>query len=146
MKLATYLTLAAEVVSILMGTTLLPDGWRIAGAFLAACGTGLFWAAVWTMKDSWRAGVPASDRTELVTRGIFQLSRNPAFAGFDLVYLGLALMFFNPVLAVMSAAACLMLHLQIVCHEEPFLKATFGEAYLNYSRRVNRYFGRRAGN
>ena len=43
--------------------------------------------SVLTMKDSWRAGVSETDKTELVTDGIYQISRNPAFGGFDLVYI-----------------------------------------------------------
>ncbi len=43
------------------------------------------------MKDSWRAGIPDSDKTELVTTGIYKYSRNPAFLGFDLQYMGVLL-------------------------------------------------------
>ncbi len=32
-----------------------------------------------TMKNNWRAGVSHTDKTELVTDGIYQISRNPAF-------------------------------------------------------------------
>ena len=40
------------------------------------------------MKDSWQAGIPDKDKTELVTTGIYRFSRNPAFLGFDLMYVG----------------------------------------------------------
>lgn len=50
------------------------------------------------MKDSWRAGIAENDKTEIVTSGIYQISRNPAFLGFDCVYIGLMLMFFKPIL------------------------------------------------
>lgn len=36
-----------------------------------------------------------TDQTELVTNGIYRFSRNPAFLGFDLVYIGILLMFFS---------------------------------------------------
>ena len=58
----------------------------------------VFVTSVVTMRDSWRAGVSKTDKTELVTDGIYQISRNPAFLGFDLVYIGILLMFFNPCL------------------------------------------------
>ena len=78
-----------------------------------------------------------------MTAGIFQISRNPAFLGFDLVYIGLGLMFFNWGLWAVSAFAALMFHLQIVNVEEVFLQETFGEDYLAYCADVRRYLGRR---
>ena len=95
------------------------------------------------MQDNWRAGVSKTDRTSLVTRGIYRISRNPAFLGFDLVYIGILLMFFNWALLLLSAFAALMFHLQIVNVEEDFLQHAFGEEYSEYKRTVNRYLGRR---
>lgn len=70
-------------------------------------------------------------------------SRNPAFLGFDLVYLGILLMFFNWALFAVSIFAALMFHLQIVNVEEDFLLEAFGEDYLDYKKNVNRYLGRK---
>lgn len=95
------------------------------------------------MKDSWRAGVSETDKTELVTDGIYQISRNPAFLGFDLVYVGVLLMFFNWILLIVSAFAIFMFHLQIVYVEEVFLVGTFGDEYIRYKKNVHRYLGRK---
>lgn len=142
-KAAAIAVPAAELVSIYRGTAGLPTPARAAGAVLAALGTAAFLCSVHTMADSWRAGVSLTDKTRLVTRGIYRYSRNPAFLGFDLVYLGVALMFWSPVLFVVSAMAALLFHLQIVNVEEDHLIAAFGEEYLAYRRQVNRYLGRR---
>lgn len=133
----------AEVVSIVVGTSLLPNPVRWIGVGIAALGVIVFIIAVWTMRDSWRAGVPDTDKTELVTNGIFSISRNPAFLGFDLVYIGILLMFFNWVLFAVSVFAAVMFHLQIVNVEEDFLLEAFGEDYSDYKKTVNRYFGRK---
>lgn len=100
-------------------------------------------AEVLTMKDSWRAGVSETDKTELVTDGIYQISRNPAFLGFDLVYIGILLLFFNWILVLFSVFAMVMFHLQIVKVEEKFLVSVFGEDYAQYKKTVNRYLGRK---
>ena len=142
-KLASVAAPAAEIVSIVLNTSGLPLWARWVGAGLGGCGVAVFVCAVATMRDSWRAGVSATDQTELVTGGIYRLSRNPAFLGFDLVYLGLALMFFNWVLWGLSIFAALMFHLQIVNVEEPFLLSVFGDDYLAYRKQVCRYLGRR---
>lgn len=143
MKIATYLTVAVEAASIVLNTTVFPVCARVTGLLLSAVGLIFFILTVYTMKNSWRAGVSYEDETELVTGGIFQISRNPAFLGFDLVYVGILLMFYNPVLLAASWIAGCMFHFQIVNNEEPFLQDTFGEAYISYKKRVNRYLGRR---
>lgn len=142
MKAASCLVIAVEVVSILLNTSAFPTWVRMVGLLLMTAGLVFFVTAVFTMRDSWRAGVPYADQTALVTSGIFQISRNPAFLGFDLVYIGIVLSFFNLPLFVISLIACLMLHLQIVNNEEPFLQEAFGGEYLEYKKRVNRYLGR----
>lgn len=43
------------------------------------------------MRDSWSAGISETDKTELVTEGIYQFSRNPAFLEFNLLYIGILL-------------------------------------------------------
>ncbi|MCM1468475.1 MAG: isoprenylcysteine carboxylmethyltransferase family protein [Alistipes sp.] len=143
MKIATYLVVAAEVVSVFLNVNFSPVWLRVTGFILAVFGVLFFITAVYTMKDSWRAGVSHTDKTALVTSGIFRFGRNPAFLGFDLVYIGIVAMFLNVPLLIFSTAACLMLHLQIVNNEEPFLQETFGEEYLEYKKHVNRYLGKR---
>lgn len=143
MKAATYSVPVAEVISIVLNTYIFPNWTRIVGICVAAVGVIVFIISVLTMRDSWRAGVSESDKTELITTGIYQISRNPAFLGFDLVYIGILLMFFNWMLCVISVWAIVMFHLQIVNVEEDFLIVAFGEKYLEYKSKVNRYIGRR---
>ena len=143
MKAVTYMVPAAEVISILLKTSALPNGARMFGAAVGAAGVAVFITSVVTMRDSWRAGVAEEDETDLVTDGIYRISRNPAFLGFDLVYIGILLMFFNWPLLLLSAFAALMFHLQIVYVEEVFLVSAFGDAYLEYKKTVCRYIGRR---
>lgn len=143
MKVAAVLVFAAGLVSIFIGASHSPVAVRVIGAVMSVVGTIVFIAAVQTMRDSWRAGVSKTDKTELVTNGIYQISRNPAFLGFDLLYIGTLLMFFNWILCVLTVFAIIMYHLQIVNVEEGFLLATFGNEYLQYKEKVCRYIGRR---
>lgn len=143
MKLATIAVPLGEAVSILLNITALPGWLRWIGVVLAALGTGVFIVSVVTMRDSWRAGVSETDKTDLVTSGVYRISRNPAFLGFDLVYLGVLLTFFSWWLAALSVFAAVMFHVQIARVEEPFLRVAFGEDYRRYERKVRRYLGRR---
>ena len=144
MMFSSILVVIVELISIVLGTTALPTFARWIGVGIAALGVIIFNSAVSMMRDSWRAGVSKTDKTKLVTSGIFRISRNPAFFGFDLVYIGVLLVFFNWVLFTTSIFAALMLHLQIVNVEEDFLLEAFGQDYLDYKKNVNRYLGRKS--
>ena len=143
MKIAAILVFIAGLVSIFLETGNSLTAIRVMGAIISVGGTVIFIVAVWTMRDSWRAGVSKTDKTELITNGIYHISRNPAFLGFDLLYIGTLLMFFNWILCFLTVFAVTMYHLQIVNVEEDFLLATFGNEYLQYKKKVCRYIGRR---
>lgn len=143
MKIVTYLVPVVEIVSIILNTSFFAVPVRIVGVLAAVVGVAVFIISVLTMRDSWRAGVSKTDKTELVTKGIYKISRNPAFLGFDLMYLGILLMFFNLVLYIVSLFAMLIFHLQIVNVEEEFLLEAFGDEYLRYKKKVCRYIGRK---
>lgn len=143
MAVATVSVVVSQLVSIAIGWhMLLPNAVRWAGCGIGLLGDVVFLVSVLCMADSWRAGIPDKDRTRLVTSGIYKVSRNPAFLGFDLMYVGVLMLFFNPATAVFSVFAMVMLHLQIL-QEERFLPTVFGDEYLNYRRTVCRYLGRR---
>ena len=141
LKIATYSVLIVEIISIVHNTTLSFLLLKIFGIILGVIGVVIFGIAVFTMRDSWRAGIPEKDKTELVTNGIFSISRNPAFLAFDLIYLSLLFCFFSWVLLVFTLWAIIMLHLQIK-QEEVFLTSIFKEEYTEYRQYTNRYFGK----
>ena len=144
MGIATVGIIPAQLLSIALGWSHLSANARFTGFCVGMLGDLIFLISVLCMKDSWRAGIPEEDRTELVTDGIYAFSRNPAFLGFDLQYIGVLLMFCNLLTATFTVFAVSMLHLQIL-QEERYLTAAFGPEYLQYRRHVLRYLGRRIG-
>ena len=142
MKLSTYGIICIEVISIVFNTYYNSAPLRIGGIILSFVGVGIFSIAVYTMQDNWRAGISKSDKTELVSTGIYKLSRNPAFLGFYLVYIGVLMMFFNWILFAFTILTITMLHFQIL-QEETHLTVIFGSEYTKYKLKVNRYFGRK---
>ena len=144
MGIATVGIIPAQLLSIAFGWSHLPANARFTGFCIGMVGDLIFLISVLCMKDNWRAGIPDRDRTELVTDGIYAFSRNPAFLGFDLQYIGVLLMFCNLLTALFTVFAVSMLHLQIL-QEERYLTATFGAEYLKYRHQVLRYLGRRKG-
>ena len=142
MSIATLAAPAAQLLSIAFGWSCMPSGARFTGFLIGMLGDIIFLISVVCMKDSWRAGIPDKDKTELVTNGIYKFSRNPAFLGFDFMYAGVLLMYFNPLTAVFSLFAAVTLHLQIL-QEEKYLTSVFGSSYTAYKSRVFRYLGRK---
>ncbi len=140
MAAANGIVLAAELLSIFLGKSGLPIMIRIIGIYFAFVGDIVFLLAVISMKDSWRAGVARGDFRPLVTDGIYKYSRNPAFLAYDLVYIGILLMYFNPLLLVATVFAVVMLHLQIL-QEEAYLEVEFTGEYDEYKKNTNRYAG-----
>lgn len=143
LKAISWLLPAVQIVSIALYCNTLPLWVEAAGICITALGVSAFVMSVIQMKDNWRAGVQKEDKTQLVTDGIYRISRNPAFLGFDLMYIGILVLFFTPWLCAATAAALILFHLQIVNVEEDFLQEAFGEEYLQYKKKVCRYLGRK---
>jgi protein-S-isoprenylcysteine O-methyltransferase Ste14 len=76
---------------------------------------------------------------ELVDNGVFRFSRHPMYLGVMMIYLGLTL-------SSMSAAALLVLvavfflYNYLASYEEAKLTECFGEKYMDYMKRVRRWF------
>ena len=141
LKITTYLLPILQIISILLYSESTHWLLQITGVIVVSLGVVIFAISVTEMKDNWRAGVQREDRTNLVTSGIYSISRNPAFLGFDLMYIGILLAFFNWFLWFATVLAVCLFHLQIVNVEEDFLLETFGQEYLDYKRKVCRYLG-----
>lgn len=141
MSCATVLTVIFDVGSIFLVKKFPAEEIRVLGIVAGIIGVIFFALATITMKTSWRVGIP-EEKTALITDGIYKWSRNPAFVGFDLLYLSLCLMFFNIPLVCVSVWAAVMLHLQIL-QEETHMYHMFGDEYVLYKKRTLRYFGKR---
>lgn len=146
MKISTYSLVAVEIISIIRGDAALGFTGRgillkVFGTYFGIVADVIFFVAVWTMRDSWRAGITTAGDTKLISKGIYAFSRNPAFLAFDLLYIGILLMFFNWILFGFTVWAMVMLHLQIL-QEEKYLPKIFGEEYLKYKEHTGRYLGR----
>ena len=142
MSIATLGIVIAQLASIVLEWNHMPSSARFTGFLIGIIGDAIFLISVLCMKDSWRAGIPDKDKTELVTTGIYRYSRNPAFLGFDLQYVGVLLMYGNLLTLAFSLFAMVMLHLQIL-QEERYLTNVFGAPYQAYRSHVCRYLGRR---
>ncbi len=112
---------------------------RYFGVALSIAGIITLIIAMATLGDSWRGDIDYNQKTGLITTGIYKYSRNPGFVGFDLFFIGMAVLFSNKVNVIFSCMLLFLLHLQIL-EEEKFLSKAFGKEYTDYQKKTRRYF------
>jgi protein-S-isoprenylcysteine O-methyltransferase Ste14 len=109
---------------------------RVAYAFLGVASVFIVSSLV-SLGGSTRLGLPTGP-TELKTGGIYRVSRNPMYVGFDALSLAAMLGLGHPIVLGLGAYSIVVYHL-IIVGEERFLAATFGAPYAEYRGRVRRY-------
>lgn len=96
------------------------------------------WIAQSQMANSWRIGIDEKNKTDLVTSGLFSISRNPIFLGIMIANIGLFLVIPNAFTLLIISLSTISINTQIRLEEE-FLKQEFGEEYLAYLKKVRRW-------
>lgn len=89
-----------------------------------------------------RAGTdvnPYRPSTALATDGPYRFSRNPAYVGMALTYIGITLAAEAPWALVMLVPATLLMHYGVIVREERYLEGVFGDQYLSYKRTTRRW-------
>ncbi|MEK3769054.1 isoprenylcysteine carboxylmethyltransferase family protein [Paenibacillus sp. FSL R5-0887] len=112
---------------------------HFSGVGVAALGCSIFIQAMIAMRTSWRVGIDKTTVTKLITHGIYKYSRNAAFVGFDLMFLGLYLMYPNLLTLLIFILNIAAIHL-LILQEEQHLKSVFGDEYIQYANNTPRYF------
>lgn len=111
---------------------------HIAGIIVTGLGVTVFVTAMVHMRSSWRVGIDKSTATELVTTGIYRYSRNPAFLGFDFMFIGLFLMYPGAITLIVMLWNLISFHC-LILQEEKHLNQAFGTAYGKYAEKTPRY-------
>ncbi|MGD9816446.1 MAG: isoprenylcysteine carboxylmethyltransferase family protein [Hyphomonadaceae bacterium] len=85
---------------------------------------------------------PVAPPRHLVATGLYRFVRNPMYVAVTLLILGQMLIFANAALMAYAIAIWFCFHLFILLHEEPALRAKFGDEYLAYCEHVPRWIPR----
>lgn len=140
--ITTYFMALLQYIDIFFGEKIfsfvLPNAIRYLGLVVMALGVIFFLLAIITMRDNWRAGIDENQKTSFVCSGIYRYSRNPAFVGFDFLYIGSILALPNYLLLIATIIAIVLFHFQIL-QEELFLDGKFGVEYAKYKKNTARY-------
>jgi len=112
------------------------------GVLVCAFALVITMVAQWQMGDAWRIGVDASEKTELVTDGMFALSRNPIYSGMLLLGVGFVLLVPHVLTAFFAVLSYVGFEIQVRKVEEPHLQGIHGQHYAAYCRKAGRYLPR----
>ena len=125
----------------LMGGSLAADRWLdLLGLAIALAGQALRAAVIgfaYIKRGGRNKRVYAA---RLVTSGLFGVCRNPLYLGNGLIITGLLLVQGNPVTGLLGLLLFGFAYISIVASEEHFLIRRFGAAYLDYCRKVPRWW------
>ncbi len=99
----------------------------------------LLWTllAQYQMGRSWRIGIDEKNKTTLVTKGVFSISRNPIFLGMIISMLGLFLILPNVLTFFIAWGTYIVIQVQIRLEEE-YLLQQHGRLYEDYKGKVRR--------
>jgi len=111
---------------------------KILGEAMAVSGLVIFILAFFSFGDSWRIGIDRKTAGQLVTGGVFSISRNPIYVAFDLIFIAVFLINGTWLFLIFALLAILAVHSQTL-REEKFLAQRYGEAYQHYREETPRY-------
>src|SRR5215210_2845180 len=125
--------------ALLPGSSL-PDAlaWILGGALLVA-GLALVFSFERAFHRKQTAANPWRPTTAVATEGPYRLTRNPAYVGMALVYVGIALCSHALWVLLPLPVVLAIIDRGVIAREERYLERKFGQEYLDYKRRVRRW-------
>ena len=120
---------------------LLPRVWlaRLLGGVLTGGGVSLLAWSLATMRGAGTPPEPWKPTQRIVMRGPFRYTRNPIYAAFTAISLGVAGLANALWPVLLLPAAVLAIRRGVIDREERYLERQFGEEYLRYKARVRRW-------
>lgn len=115
----------------------------LAGLALVIAGVAVIVAARRELARFRQPTDPGYPTSQLVTTGVFAVSRNPLYLGAALLLLGIALALNLLWVVPAVALATVICHYALIVPEERYLAARFGNDYTAYIASVRRWLGRK---
>jgi protein-S-isoprenylcysteine O-methyltransferase Ste14 len=78
--------------------------------------------------------------TKLITTGPYAITRNPMYVAWHLIYVGVMFLVNTKWLLLLFSFVLAYTHYLVILREERELKGQFGNEYLEYCKKVGRYY------
>jgi protein-S-isoprenylcysteine O-methyltransferase Ste14 len=112
---------------------------RTLSALLIVPGLSLTLWSLWLFLRARTSPLPMRPATALVRSGPYRWTRNPMYLGLLLLYLGVGLLFDATWSLVLAPVVVFLVGRLVICREEKYLEARFGEEYRRYMGEVRRW-------
>jgi protein-S-isoprenylcysteine O-methyltransferase Ste14 len=86
---------------------------------------------------------PGFATTQIISTGVFSISRNPLYLGGVFFLAGISLAFDLPWVLILLIPSIVVCHYILIAPEESYLATKFGESYRLYVATVHRWIGRK---
>ncbi|WP_085994311.1 methyltransferase family protein [Oceanobacillus senegalensis] len=134
-----YIVLSSVFDLPKLGTELFSNSiLRWLGVVLCLSGLILFLFSILSFGKSFRVGIDEEKPGELITTGVFAISRNPIYTAFGLILTGIFLILPNWIVLLFVVGGFWLFHRQVKL-EEKSLKKIYGREYEEYCKSVRRY-------
>jgi protein-S-isoprenylcysteine O-methyltransferase Ste14 len=118
---------------------IIPSPWNLPGIVFTLAGIAIELSADRLFHQAGTTVVPYAESKAMVTSGVFRFTRNPMYMGFTLILFGAAVLFgtLSPFLVIPFFMA--LIERRFIRTEEKMLELKFGQAYLDYKKKVRRW-------
>jgi protein-S-isoprenylcysteine O-methyltransferase Ste14 len=125
------------VLSIRIG---LAPGVRIIVAIaLIGLGVATVAGAMGRFRRTGQNPTPWTSTPEIVSTGVYGITRNPMYVGMALLQAGIGIAWANGWIVALLAPVLVLIYAIAIRHEEAYLERKFGETYIAYKRSVRRW-------
>lgn len=117
----------------------IPESAEIFGYLPVLLGIGIVILVATSFRRAGTAIEPWKPTTSIVTTGFYAWSRNPIYAGFCLINIGIGISSNSFWIFISFIPAAFLLYYIAIEKEEAYLEWKFGEEYMDYKKKVRRW-------
>jgi len=138
--------LGAVIAGVLLHALVLPLPFEWAliarigvGAGAAVLGVAVMSGAVNLFKQTGQDPKPWKATPEIISTGVYGITRNPMYLGLALLQIGIGVGLANGWIVALVPVVIAVVYATAIRHEEAYLERKFGEAYVAYKESVRRW-------